>query len=267
MEFLSLLKEISVPTIFIVVGLLLMFISIGVRPSNKFVNFNVKPIFSSILSITLIVTGVLIQILPSININTKNLSLPIEIKISELQDQSRIDYKEKKYNSAINKLKEALIHYPNDVWTLKKLAQSYKQNDQYKSALASINRAISIEIENGDLYQEKASIYAFKQDHKKALKYYKKSFSINNDNISLLGNMSTYARLSKDNKASLDYINRKIKIEPYVSYNYYLRGLTYQAMKKYDLAISSYEKNIKIDPEGYYAKYSRIQIDKIKNKQ
>ena len=77
MEFLSLLKEISVPTIFIVVGLLLMFISLGVQPSNRFVNFNVKPIFSSILSIILIVIGVLVQVLPSININTKNSSLPI----------------------------------------------------------------------------------------------------------------------------------------------------------------------------------------------
>lgn len=284
MEFLAILKGTSIPTIFVVVGIILMFISLGVQPLSKFVKININSKYSSILSILFIIIGVFIQVVPSIN-EINHTEKTTMLRISNLKYQADIDLIDKNYDSAVEKLSEVLIYTPNDIVSLEKISKTYNSIKQYKLALVSIKKAISLEPNNGGFYLLQCRIYGNNKEYKKSINSCNKALPVIQHKDSVLDLLSfNYMKIGKY-ELSLKFRNKRINSNVYLSefylgYDYCHRATIYEKMgekekiKKtelYNKSIINYKECLKLSPKDtrYYKQAERginrvgEKIDKI----
>ena len=282
MEFLALLKDSSIPTIFVVVGIMLMFISLGIKPSSKFIKININYKFSSILSILFIIIGVIIQVAPSIN-KINHTEKTTMLRISKLKLHADNDLKDKNYDGAIEKLREVLIYTPNDIVSLEKISKTYNSIKQYKLALESIKKAISLNPKNGDFYLLQCRIYGNNKDYKNSIESCNKALPLVQCKDEVLDLLSFYYRKIGKYELSLKFRNKRINSnvylsENYLGYDYFHKAIIYEEMadqekkKKekielYGKSINNYKECLKLSPKDtQYYKQAGIGINRVGEK-
>jgi len=280
MELLAILKGTSIPTIFVVAGIILMFISLGVHPSSKFVKINLNSKYSGILSFVFIITGVFIQVVPSIN-EINHTEKTRMLRISNLKLQADIDLKDKKYDSVVEKLAEVLIYAPNDIVSLEKISKVYNLTKKYTLASKSIEKAISLEPSNGAYYILQCRIYGNNEEYKKAIDSCNKALPLIQHKDEVLDLLSVYYMVTGQYKLSLSFRNKRINSNVYLSenllgYDYCRRARIYEKMggvektnkiELYNKSIIDYKKCLELSPKDTpYYKQAEKGINRLSDK-
>lgn len=267
MEVIDLLKGASIPVIFIVIGFVLLFLALGVRPADHLVRINVNAWFAGVLSVVFLSLGLALQVAPAFTASLEKKEEP-PASLSDLDIRERLDsgikkYGEEKYAEAIVDLREVLKHWPNDELTLLSLGKAYYQNDKHESALQILDTLLTINPNEWEAYQVKAWIYATKGERMKATELYERALSVNPNNIPILQDISVHYRVIEKYDLSLNSINKSIEKNPSSYYSYFLRGMTYRDMGKIDEAISDFTVCIKSEPNAYYEQECRKKIEQL----
>ncbi|UOG92972.1 MAG: tetratricopeptide repeat protein [Candidatus Thiothrix sulfatifontis] len=267
MEVIDLLKGASIPVIFIVIGFVLLFLALGVRPADHLVRINVNAWFAGVLSFVFLSLGLALQVAPAFTASLEKKEEP-PASLSDLDIRERLDsgikkYDEKKYAEAIVDLREVLKHWPNDELTLLSLGKAYYQNDKHESALQILDTLLTINPNKWEAYEVKGWIYATKGERMKAIELYEKALSINPSERYILHDIAINYRIIGKYDLSLSAINKRIEKDSTFYYPYYIRGLTYRDMGKIDEAISDFTNCIKYDHGKFYEKECRENIEKL----
>ncbi|MBN1498904.1 MAG: tetratricopeptide repeat protein [Spirochaetes bacterium] len=182
------------------------------------------------------------------------------------------------FNAALNFYKKALKYDKNNIFVLKSIAASYKNQGNFSEAEDYIDKAISNDSKNSDLYVMKGNILYLQKKFTDAIKAYQEAVLIKDDNPSALYNLAqsymktgnevraeeyylraatadndgrisslSYSNLgglylkNNDYPQAAKYLERAIKLAPNDSSNYYNLGIAYLKMGKKDDAIAQFQ--------------------------
>ena len=166
-----------------------------------------------------------------------------------------------KYQTAIEALQQAINTLPKRE-DLKKFHSSilqkqsvvYRYLENYEQALSVINQAISLVPNNPNYYNEKYVVLSRLKRYDEGLAAITQAIDLAPRAAWYFNRGNLYYNLQKYDLALSDW-NKAIKINPNYAEAYVNRGNLYSDLQKYDLALSDYSKAIDInrnDAEAYY---------------
>jgi tetratricopeptide (TPR) repeat protein len=139
--------------------------------------------------------------------------------------------------------------------------------EQYQEALDVLKEAIRIDDYDGDLYNIVGQILSIRlKDYHEAIQYFDRAIELNDRlTVAFEGRGLAYKGIGKLNESLYD-LNRAIELmyaRDIPRYYYLNRGRTYGSLKKYEAALSDFDKAITADPSYKEAYVSRGEIYEI----
>ncbi|OGI03467.1 MAG: hypothetical protein A2Y25_10745 [Candidatus Melainabacteria bacterium GWF2_37_15] len=185
-----------------------------------------------------------------------------------------------KYTEAIEEYKKIIEISEPDSDLYVNLGAAYQASDKNQEAIEAYQKAVQINAKNSTAYHYLGAAYAQQENYEKALKAYKQALALDPNNEDIKKAIASLNQLTSNNlleKGILEYNQGKYK-EALLTINtvlikdstnaeaYYQRGMVYDAMKKYPLAISDYALTVKYNPELVMAYYLlAVDYDTLKN--
>lgn len=186
--------------------------------------------------------------------------------ISNTLDAGISDFKNKKYNSSIEKFNAVLDKEPSNRVALLYMIKSYTHEKNYNSALAYLEKALALGHEDYDIFYSGGQIFEHDEDHDKALYYYNKALEFDKNNINLHMSLHyNYLKINK-NKKALYHINYYINLSRNHPYGYFMRAQFYEKNNEPKKAKSDYAQAVKLaDNAGYNFPYIKESREKVKS--
>ena len=114
--------------------------------------------------------------------------------------------------------------------------------------LEYLNKAISLDLNYADAYNNRGNAWANKGNHDRAISDYNKAIELNPGNADAYNNRGTaWGRKGNHDRAISDF-NKAIELDPGDADAYCNRGVVWRNKGNYDQAISDYNKAIELDP-------------------
>ena len=165
-----------------------------------------------------------------------------------------IDFKNGKFELAINHFTEALNDHPDQPFLMENWAlihfyqaNSYLLLGNYSSAIEDYEQAISINIEFVEAYNNLGLAFQHLKEYELAIANYSEAIDIYpNGTESYIGRGVSYFLFGEYQFALQDF-RRAIKLDSKLAAAYTGLGLVYDAKENYKLAIKEYSKAIDID--------------------
>lgn len=212
-------------------------------------------------------------------INDMLLSFKSESATSIYQDAIK-KHTEGKYDEAIKEYLSVIqVSEPNaDLYV--NLGAAYQAAKKLPEAANAYTKATQIDSKNSTAFYYLGTVYSAQNKHSEAVKALQKALTLDpaNDEIKLALEESKQAikdnalqkginefNKGKYNEALLTFNTLSIK-DPTNGDVYYYRGMVYDSLKKYQLAIADYKLAIKYKPELNYAYYAvAVDYDTLRN--
>jgi len=189
-------------------------------------------------------------------------------------------HNEGKYQEAINDYLSIIkLSEPNsDLYV--NLGAAYQAIKKSNEAINAYKKAISINTKNSTAYYYLGTIYAAQGKNANALVEYQKAQALdpNNNDIKLAIKASRDTLSQAELQKAINLYNSSKFSDALLAFNslamkdpangtvFYYRGMVYDSMKKYQLAISDYKQAIKYKPDLSYSYYAvAVDYDAIKN--
>lgn len=138
-------------------------------------------------------------------------------------------------------------------------AELYSNIGDYQSAAADVERAQSIDSTSAEVYLTSAKIYSKIGELTKVKESLEKGLRINPENSELhteLGELYLYV---KNNKKSMEHADKAIRYDIYNADAYYLKGFNFLEMGDTVRAISSFQTTVEQDP-NYIDAYLQLGL-------
>ncbi|ELP55199.1 tetratricopeptide repeat family protein [Microcystis aeruginosa TAIHU98] len=168
-----------------------------------------------------------------------------------------------KYQPAIEALQQAINTLPKGEdlkefhsSILQKQSVVYRYLENYEQALSVINQAISLVPNNPNYYNEKYVVLSRLKRYDEGLAAITQAIDLAPRAAWYFNRGNLYYNLQKYDLALSDW-NKAIKINPNYAEAYVNRGNLYSDLQKYDLALSDYSKAIDINRNDAVAYYNR----------
>ncbi|MDR3681701.1 MAG: tetratricopeptide repeat protein [Flavipsychrobacter sp.] len=148
-----------------------------------------------------------------------------------------------------------LKYYKNQSTAFYNLAMYYHKDGKQAEAIEYLDKAIKIEPQNAELYQNRADIYfEMSGDDKnvlqKALADCNKAISLNNHTARYYANRANvYGKMGNLDSALLD-VNKCILLDSNNARAYYTRYMIHMQQAHYDDAINDVAKYLEVDPDN-----------------
>lgn len=178
--------------------------------------------------------------------------------VDAINGLARIDYSQKKYRDAIQKLSKAIKYNSKHSETLFNLASAYFKLKDFTRAAKYCNKILKT-----DPTYRAESVYTIRgacnnrlNNPVGAILDYRAALKLNPNNSSLYNNIALiFSKQGKYDKA-IKYLNASIKIYSKSSVVYYNRGLAYNSLGKYEQAYADFKTACDLggydDACGYY---------------
>jgi len=122
-----------------------------------------------------------------------------------------------------------------------------------------LDKAIELEPENTNAYNNRGLTYRELEEHQKALADFDKVIKLEPNNADAYGNRGlTYRALEKNKQAIADF-DKAIELEPNVVAHYHNRGLVYRDLEKYEEAMADFNHALEIDKQNVGVLLSRCK--------
>lgn len=118
---------------------------------------------------------------------------------------------------------------------------------QYDDVLSVAERAKELGIEDDEIEYYKARAYEGMEKDEEAEKIYLNLIEKDTDNSKVYYNIAFLAGRKGQFEQSIKYLDKSLELED-EGYSYYLRGLAYKNLQKYEEALRDYEEAIKLIP-------------------
>jgi tetratricopeptide (TPR) repeat protein len=161
---------------------------------------------------------------------------------SDFVIESSEKYKKGDFQGAIADLDKAITINPEYAEAYNNRGLTYKALRDYQKAIADLDKAIVLNPKLALAYTNRGMIYHALKEYPKAIADLDKAIEINANHIYAYNSRGNiYADLKDYPKAIADY-TKAIEINPEYANAYYNRGNTYADLKEYPLAIADYRK-------------------------
>lgn len=194
--------------------------------------------------------------------------------VAQRKDQSEIHYRlgavhlnDRNLADALNELTKAIEIYPDDPTYHDALGLAYLAKGMHKEALASMDRAISIDRDYSEARVNKAAVYMDQQRWAEAIGESKaalKNIFYRTPEYAWFNMGWSYYNLGEMEKAVESYSNA-VKAKQSYAQAWYSMGLAYEKMNRTRDAVASYEKAIAAFP-GYIDAYFNMGMALVKAK-
>ncbi|MDR1346049.1 MAG: tetratricopeptide repeat protein [Bacteroidales bacterium] len=153
------------------------------------------------------------------------------------------------YDKAIEDYNKAIELNPDDANAYNNRGNAYALKCDYDKAIEDYNKSIELEPGLAEVYNNRGNIYAEKGDYDHAIEDYNKTITLNPDIADAHNNRGTaYGKKGDYDKAIEDY-NKAIKLKPDYAGAYNNRGSAYNDKGDYDKAIEDCNKAIALNSD------------------
>jgi len=138
---------------------------------------------------------------------------------------------------------------PNDINILLEKASYLYENDQYELALKDIEKAISIDSVNWDLYHFKADILLDYYRSKEAIETLEYVLDQEPTRISTLLKLAEFHHILKEYDKSISAINEVIRLQSYNPEAFFMLGMNFRAINRMEKAKGSFLRAVELDAD------------------
>ena len=157
-------------------------------------------------------------------------------------------------------MKRRLALEPEDVATLKFLAETYNLAEDYPQAIRYINVILKLHPEDSDAYGKLADIYLKQKSYDRAIEAMQKRLSLLPEDVAALKFLAETCSLAKDYTQAIEYINMILIHEPDVALSYYYLARNYHRLNNSSNALENYLKALELDSDYLPARIKAAEI-------
>lgn len=195
--------------------------------------------------------------------------------------QTALDYHNKgKYDLAIKEYLALINESEPDSDLYVNLGAAYQASKRYTEAVNAYKKAISIDSKNSTALYYLGTVYSALGRNQEALTYYQKALALDPSNEDIKNAIAQSKKTQNENnlQKGIDLYNKGKYNDALLVFNtlamkdqangqlYYYRGMVYDALTKYQLAIADYKLAVKYRPDINYAYYATaVDYDSLKN--
>lgn len=194
--------------------------------------------------------------------------------LAQKKDQAAIHYRlgavhlnDRNLADALNELTKAIEIYPDEPTYHDALGLAYLAKGMHKEALASMDKALSIDRNYSEAHVNKAAVYIDLQRWTEAIDESKaavKNIFYRTPEFAWFNMGWSYYNLGEMEKAIESY-SKAVEIKPSYAQGWYSMGLTYDKMNRSKDAVASYSKATAVFP-GYLDAYFNMGMALVKAK-
>ncbi len=131
------------------------------------------------------------------------------------------------------------------------------QRDEYQPAINDYTRAIALQSDYADAYNNRGFAYDEIGEYQAAIKDYDKAIELKPDDAEVHNNKGVaYGNIGEYQAAIRDY-DKAIALQPDYALAYYNKGIAYANIGEYQAAIRDYDKAIALQPDYALAYYNK----------
>ena len=136
---------------------------------------------------------------------------------------------------------------------------------KYKEAIVFYNKAL-IDVKDKYAFLGLGKAHYYLNDWDEAREYFDRVISIDDRSFDAwYYKVLTACFGLRDDNLAIDYFDRALSINPYYKHAWYYRGNSYANMGNYDMAVSSYNRALQLDPDFVKAKEAKENIEKVRD--
>lgn len=189
-------------------------------------------------------------------------------------------HKECKYDEAIKEYLYVIQVSQPDSDLYVNLGAAYQASKKLNEAANAYKKASEINSKNSTAFYYLGTVYSAQSKNEEALKSYEKALSLDTSNEDIKQALIETKQEIKDSalQKGINEYNKAKYNEALLTFNalsmkdsqngfiYYYRGMVYDALKKYQLAIADYKLAVRYKPDLAYAYYATaVDYDSLKN--
>ena len=161
------------------------------------------------------------------------------------------------YKKSIEHYTRAIDLNPNLTEVYNNLGLIYEQKGDYQKAIENFDRAIDLNPDFAGAYSNLGLVYERKKDHEEAIKNFDRAIDLNPNDVAAYNNRGiAYGRKGDYGKAIENY-TQAIQLNPDFAETYYNRGNAYNSKDEHDCAIANYTQAIQLNPNDARVYYGR----------
>ncbi|MBC7101588.1 tetratricopeptide repeat protein [Methanothermobacter sp. KEPCO-1] len=169
------------------------------------------------------------------------------------------------YEKAINVYRLLISKTEKDLFNI---GFCFTQNKEYQKALKYYDKALKINPEYAEAWNNKGIILKELKKYKKALKCYNKALEINPELIEAWNNKGTTLQELGKYEEALECYNKALEINQKSIETLTYKGITLSKIGKYKKALKCFDKALKIDPKNKLLHKTKAALHKkLKNQE
>ncbi|MBI4834933.1 MAG: tetratricopeptide repeat protein [Planctomycetes bacterium] len=170
--------------------------------------------------------------------------------------QGRALSEERKNEEAIEAYEKAIEIEPEYAEAYNDIGLIHEGNGNYKKAVLSYKTAIRINPDYADAYNNLGLVYGKMGDYEREKEAYMETLRIVPDSAVVNYNIAFTYRKMKDFKSSLKHYEKAVELDPNYADAYNSMGFTYALLDESEKAIGCYKKALTINPDFAVAYYN-----------
>ncbi|MBN1803012.1 MAG: tetratricopeptide repeat protein [Candidatus Lokiarchaeota archaeon] len=181
-------------------------------------------------------------------IKNRELSSSIESYKLALNNKARRDLKNQKFDDAIASCNKA-NELEENAESCYIMGNAYKYKEEHDRAIQNYERAIQLDQNHANAWNEKGLVLEMKSEYQKAIDSFQNALNIDSKHASAWYNMGNAYKYVNALDKAIDSYNKAIEIDPSFSKAWFFKGSAYFGKKDYYNTIESLSKAIEINPE------------------
>jgi tetratricopeptide (TPR) repeat protein len=167
------------------------------------------------------------------------------------QEKTVVSDADAKPYTVLDSLGDIIVSAPNNAYNYYRRALYLHNEYEYDQAIADIDRAILIDSNIAEYYNEKGNIYYDNNLFDEAFLSYQKAIELDKKLVNSILQLSNIEVGLGNYELAMEMVNEALRIEPMNPEGYYLKGFIYLDKSDTSLAISSFRTAIEVDPDHY----------------
>jgi tetratricopeptide (TPR) repeat protein len=166
-------------------------------------------------------------------------------------------YNKRNYDQAIADYNKALEINPESADAYNNRGAAYDKKGNYDQAIADCNKALQINPESAEAYNNRGIAYDGKGNFNQAIADYNKALEINPKYADAYNNRGAAYQGKGNYDQAIADCNKALEINPEYAHAYNNRGAAYDMKGNYDQAIADYNEALEINPKDADVYFNR----------
>ncbi len=153
----------------------------------------------------------------------------------------------------LNQFTNDIVNNPDQVKPYLARARYYTQKEMFNEALQDVNKALSLDEKDAEIYITLSDVYLYSGKSQRALDALKKAAQLSPDDAVIDVKTARLFLTMSDYKQTFNYLRLALKKDPESAEAFFISGLANEEMGDTTKSIESYQKTVSLDPKHYDA--------------